>query len=82
MPKISQIADCKHCGKNLASYKACRINGTAYIELYINHTPIAVVKQRDDIPKEDWDAVYQEFKQEAERRTTFEFEAEQKVIRA
>jgi len=61
-----RINECKFCGKDLIEYRACRINGTAYIEQFLNNTPINLVKERSNIPREEWDSAYLEFKAEAQ----------------
>lgn len=67
------INQCIHCGKNIVTFKACRINGSAYIEQFINQTPIRCWKETHDIPRDDWDKIYEEFRLEAEKLTQ-EFE--------
>lgn len=63
------IHECKHCGKNLNSFKAIRINGSAYIEQFINNTPIRVWKERHNIPKEQWGSAYEEYARDAAEMT-------------
>ncbi len=67
------INEFKHCGQNLVSFKAARINGTVFIEQFVNETPIQVHRKWQVEDKSQWGAEYEKAVAEATRLTR-EFE--------